>query len=194
MSSPAIFLDRDGTIIVEKDYPSHPDQVVLLEGAVDGLRAMAGHGLPFVVVSNQSGIGRGYFSVEQADAVEQRLKDLLAREGISIAGWYRCPHVPDAECSCRKPRPGMIHAAVRDLDLDPVGSFVIGDKRSDIDLATAVGAAGILVTTGHGGRDVDYARALPVPVCRDLIEVSKEVARHLALERVKSGAITAVPL
>ncbi len=87
MTSPAIFLDRDGTIIVEKDYPSHPDQVVLLEDAMDGLRAMSGHGLPLVAVSNQSGIGRGYFYVEQADAVEQRLKDLLAREGIPIAGW-----------------------------------------------------------------------------------------------------------
>lgn len=182
--SPAIFLDRDGTIIVEKNYLGDPDQVTLLDGAVEGLRAMSTHGLPFVVVSNQSGLGRGYFSLEQARAVERRLQDLLAREGIAIAGWYSCPHAPEAKCSCRKPLPGMVHAAVRDLGLDPVRSFVIGDKRCDLDLAAAVGATGILVTTGHGLADAEYARALPAPVCRDLFDASEEVARHLARDRV----------
>ncbi|WOJ89106.1 HAD family hydrolase [Methylocapsa polymorpha] len=180
MTSPAIFLDRDGTIIVEKNYLGDPDQVVLLDGAVDGLRALSSHSFPLVIVSNQSGVGRGYFSLEQARAVERRLGELLTHEGIAIAGWYMCPHAPDEECSCRKPLPGMIRAAVHDLDLDPARSFVIGDKRSDIDLASAVGATGILVTTGHGRLDVDYARSLPAPVCRDLIEASEEVARHLA--------------
>ncbi len=179
MSSPAIFLDRDGTIIVEKNYLGDPDQVVLLDGAVEGLRAMSRHALPFVVVSNQSGVGRGYFSSDQAQAVERRLELLLAREGVSIAGWYMCPHAPEANCACRKPLPGMIDSAAHDLDLDPARSFVIGDKRSDIDLASAVGATGILVTTGHGYLDADYARSLPAPVCRDLVEASEEVARHL---------------
>ncbi len=90
MSSAAIFLDRDGTIIVEKNYPSHPDQVALLEGAVAGLRAMARHAYPLVVVSNQSGIGRGYFSIEQADAVERRLIDLL----LAKASRYRLVSMP----------------------------------------------------------------------------------------------------
>jgi D-glycero-D-manno-heptose 1,7-bisphosphate phosphatase len=179
--SPAIFLDRDGTIIVEKNYPSHPDQVALIEGVVAGLRAMAKHGYPLVVVSNQSGIGRGYFSVEQADAVERRAIDLLAREGVAIAAWYRCPHSPDAGCACRKPAPGMVHAAVQDLDLDPARSFVIGDKWSDIEFAAAVGAVGILVTTGHGHIDADHARKEGVIVCRDLVEASDEITRHLAL-------------
>jgi D-glycero-D-manno-heptose 1,7-bisphosphate phosphatase len=184
MASPAIFLDRDGTIIVEKNYLGDPDQVVLLEGAGAGLRAMSRHSLPFVVVSNQSGVGRGYFSIDQARAVERRLEALLAQEGIAIAGWYMCPHAPDANCSCRKPLPGMINTAALDLDLDPGRSFVIGDKRSDIDLAFAVGATGILVTTGHGHLDVDYARSLAAPVCRDLVEASEEVARYLARDSV----------
>ncbi|WP_036257601.1 D-glycero-alpha-D-manno-heptose-1,7-bisphosphate 7-phosphatase [Methylocapsa aurea] len=182
MTSPAIFLDRDGTIIVEKNYLGDPSQVILLDGAIEGLRAMSRHSFPFVVISNQSGIGRGYFSAEQADLVERRVEELLAIEGIAIAGWYRCPHAPDAKCSCRKPLPGMIDAAARDLNLDPARSFVIGDKRCDIDLAAAVGAAGILVTTGHGRLDAEYARSLPAPVCRDLFEASEEVARHLARE------------
>lgn len=184
MTSPAIFLDRDGTVIVEKNYPSHPDQVELCDGAAAGLRAMAKHGFPLVVVSNQSGIGRGYFSIEQADAVERRVIDLLSREGVVIAGWYRCPHAPETACVCRKPAPGMIHAAVRDLDLDPSRSFVIGDKWSDIELAAAVAAVGILVTTGHGHIDADRARKQHVAVCRDLVEASDEITRHLAVDRV----------
>ncbi len=184
MSSPAIFLDRDGTIIVEKNYPSHPDQVALADGAAAGLLAMAKHGYPFVVVSNQSGIGRGYFSVEQADAVEQRVIELLAREGLAVAAWYRCPHAPDAGCACRKPAPGMIHSAVRDLDLDPTRSFVIGDKWCDIELAAAVGAVGVLVTTGHGHIDADRARREGVAVCRNLIEANDEITRCLASTRV----------
>jgi D-glycero-D-manno-heptose 1,7-bisphosphate phosphatase len=179
MESPAVFLDRDGTIIEEKHFLDDPDGVVLLDGAVEGLRAMAALSFLFVIVSNQSGIGRGFFSAGQATAVDRRLKELLAREGIAIAGSYMCPHSPGANCSCRKPRPGMIHAAVRDLRLDLTRSFVIGDKRCDIDLAAAAGATGILVTTGHGHADIDYARSLPVPVCRDLIEASEVVLRHV---------------
>lgn len=175
MDFPAVFLDRDGTIIEEKHYLDDPDGVVLLDGAAEGLRAMAAFPFRLVVVSNQSGIGRGFFSAEQAHAVDSRLKELLAREGIAIAGSYMCPHAPGANCSCRKPRPGMIHAAARELGLDLARSFVIGDKRCDIDLATAAGASGILVTTGHGRADIDYARSLPVPVCRDLNEASKIV-------------------
>lgn len=184
MTSPAIFLDRDGTIIVERNYPSHPDQVALLDGAAEGLRAMAGRGYPLVVVSNQSGIGRGYFSIEQADAVERRVIELLAGEGVAIAAWHRCPHAPDAGCACRKPAPGMIHAATIELDLDPARSFVIGDKWSDVELATAVGAVGMLVTTGHGQADADRARRQGVAICRDLVEANDEIARHLALDRV----------
>jgi histidinol-phosphate phosphatase family protein len=187
VSSPAIFLDRDGTIIVEKNYPSHPYQVALLDGAAAGLRAMALHGYPLVVVSNQSGIGRGYFSADQADTVERRVSDLLAREGVAITGWYRCPHAPEEACDCRKPSPGMVLAAARDLDLDPARSFVIGDKQSDIELAAAVGAVGILVTTGHGERDADQARERGVAICKDLVEAGAEIARRVALERASSA-------
>ncbi|PNG26849.1 D-glycero-alpha-D-manno-heptose-1,7-bisphosphate 7-phosphatase [Methylocella silvestris] len=187
MLSPAIFLDRDGTIIIEKNYPSDPDQVGLLPGAVDGLKAMARRGFPLVVVSNQSGIGRGYFSVEQADAVQERVRDLLAREGVEIAGWYRCPHGPGEDCACRKPAPGMIQEAARDLHLDPARSFVIGDKWSDVELAAAVGAAGLLVVTGHGYLDAERARGQGVPVCRDLVAASEEIDRLLALQEVAAN-------
>lgn len=187
MRSPAIFLDRDGTIIEEKNYLADPDQVVLLDNAVAGLRAMSRHGFPLVVISNQSGIGRGYFSLEQAEAVRARLEHMLAREGIEMAGWYMCPHAPEALCSCRKPLPGLIEAAAQALDLAPANSFVIGDKRCDIDLAAAVGAEGILVTTGHGAGDADYARTIGVPVSHDLVEASETVARLLGSRERQSA-------
>lgn len=180
MLRPAIFLDRDGTIIEEKNYLDDPDEVTLLEGAAQGLRALGGHSLPLVVVSNQSGVGRGYFSIGQAQAVQDRLKEMLAREGVTIAGWYMCPHDPSANCSCRKPLPGMIDAAARELSLNPSKSFMIGDKRCDIDLAAAVGATGILVTTGYGAMEADYAQSIGAPVCGNLVEAGEIVTRLLA--------------
>lgn len=180
MLSPAIFLDRDGTIIVDKNYLSDPDEIEFLDGALEGLRKMASLSFPLIVVSNQSGVGRGYFSFEQAVIVQQRLDEMLKKEGVAIAGWYMCPHAPGTNCSCRKPQPGMIRAASGDLGLDPARSFVVGDKHCDIDLAAAVGAAGILVTTGQGPGDADHASAVSAPVCRDLIEASEAIARCLS--------------
>ncbi|WP_395664788.1 D-glycero-alpha-D-manno-heptose-1,7-bisphosphate 7-phosphatase [Methylocella sp.] len=177
MSQPAIFLDRDGTVIVERHYPSNPDEVELLPGAVAALKAMERLGFPFVIVSNQSGIGRGHISFAQADAVEARVRELLTAAGVAIAGWYRCPHGPDDDCACRKPRPGMVEEAARDLGLDPSRSFVIGDKLSDVELATAVGGTGLLVTTGHGAKDAAKAKAKGYGVFRDLLEASGEVLR-----------------
>ncbi|WP_395664820.1 HAD-IIIA family hydrolase [Methylocella sp.] len=106
-----------------------------------------------------------------------RVKELLEAEGVSIAGWYRCPHGPDDDCACRKPLPGMVDDAARDLDIDPSRSFVIGDKLSDVELAAAVGATGLLVTTGHGAAEAGKARAKGCDVCRDLLEARRGVLR-----------------
>lgn len=179
---PAVFLDRDGTLIVEKHYLSNPDQVVLLEGVIDGLRTLQEFGLPLIVVSNQSGIGRGYFSRQDAEAVNDRIALELAPHGINIDGWYMCPHAPDSGCNCRKPLPGLIEQASRDLSLDPSLSFVVGDKRADLDLARAVGAIPLIVTTGYGTGEVDYARSLGVPICQTLVEVSSIVSAKLRRE------------
>lgn len=171
----AIFLDRDGTIIVDKQYLGDPAGVELELGAIAGLKALAGMGYVLVVVSNQSGIGRGYFTVTDAEAVNARIADILAAEGVPVAGWYFCPHVAADACTCRKPRPGMIDRAVRDLGLDPTRSFVVGDKPSDVQLADAVGARGILVETGEGAGHAVWARAAGYPVCQDLEKVAQFV-------------------
>jgi histidinol-phosphate phosphatase family protein len=174
----AVFLDRDGTLIVDKNYLSDPTGVVLFDRTIESLIRMMQLSLSLVVVSNQSGVGRGYFSMKDVDAVNSRIDSLLRQDGIEIAGWYVCPHAPDEKCSCRKPKPGMIEAASQDLGLDPSRSYVIGDKRADIDLALAVGACGILVTTGYGANDTEYARSIGAPVCADLLAASELIALY----------------
>lgn len=169
----AVFLDRDGTIIVDKHYLSDPAGVELEQGALAGLKALADMGYALVVVSNQSGIGRGRFTVSDAEAVNARIADMLAAEGVPVVGWYFCPHVGVDDCACRKPRPGMVDRAVRELGLDPARSFVVGDKPSDVQLADVVGACGILVETGEGATHAAWARIAGYPVCRDLTQVAQ---------------------
>ena len=164
-SSPAaVFLDRDGTLIVEKEYLSDPRHVEVEQGVVDGLGLLQRHGHPLIVVSNQSGIGRGIFTARDAERVNQHLATLLRDSGIELQGWYICPHAPDAPCDCRKPAPGLALAASRELRVELAGSFVVGDKRSDLELADAIGGTGILVTTGHGRDAVPWATAHARPV------------------------------
>ncbi|MGQ0634645.1 MAG: D-glycero-alpha-D-manno-heptose-1,7-bisphosphate 7-phosphatase [Planctomycetaceae bacterium] len=145
-----VLLDRDGTINVERQYLSHPRQVELLPGAAAGLRAMQAAGLGLIVVTNQSGIARGYFDDERVDAIHRHLEKLLVAEGVTLEAIFYCPHAPDDGCACRKPRPGMVRAAAREYGLDPARAFVIGDKPCDIELGRAVGATTVMVRTGYG--------------------------------------------
>ena len=162
--APPVFLDRDGTLIVEKDYLSDPGQVCLEDGVVDGLTLLNGRGHPLIVLSNQSGIGRGMFTEREAHLVNARVAEILSSQGIEVMAWYMCPHGPEAGCECRKPSPGMALEAAREYHVDLVGSFVIGDKQSDLELADAIGGTGILVTTGHGPTSVERALAQRRPV------------------------------
>jgi len=175
-SRAAVFLDRDGTLIVEKHYLSDPDAVSLETGVGEGLELLARLGHPLIVVSNQSGIGRGMFEARDAERVNDRVAELLRQRGVHIAGWYVCPHVPEDGCGCRKPEPGMALAAARDLDLALEGCFVIGDKRADLELADAIGGLGLLVSTGHGRECADWARAQSRPVFDDLGGAARFIA------------------
>lgn len=169
---PAILLDRDGTVIVERHYLSDPALVELEQGAAEGLSRLARNGWPLVILSNQSGIGRGLFDRAAADAVNDRVAELLGSHKIEVAGWYLCPHAPEAGCDCRKPRPGLALQAAAELGLDLGRSWMLGDKRSDVEMARAVGARAILVTTGHGAPDAEVLGAEGVPVCASLADAA----------------------
>ena len=159
MSCGFVLLDRDGTLIVEKNYLSDPAEVVLLPGAVAGLRHFANLGMKALVITNQSGVGRGYFSMAQVDAIHRRINELLAEQQTRVERFYVCPHTPDSHCHCRKPEPGLIEQAARDFGFDSAASIMIGDKLCDMELGRRVGAKTILVRTGYGLEHESLARS-----------------------------------
>ncbi|HEU4611138.1 MAG TPA: HAD family hydrolase [Kofleriaceae bacterium] len=169
MSRSALFLDRDGTLIVDVGYPRDPERVELVAGAADALRELQrGHAL--VIVSNQSGIGRGLIREHEAVAVHERVIALFRAAGVTFAGAYYCPHAPDDRCRCRKPAPGLIEDAARELDLDVSRSFMIGDKPSDLEAGRAAGCRYLI----RFGPDEDGAEASAR--CDDWSEVRAFVA------------------
>ncbi len=147
---PVLFLDRDGVLVVEKDYLRDPAAVVLMPGAAAALRRARAAGFRLIGISNQSGLGRGIFTPSQFAAVMHRFAALLREAGCPLDDFYYCPHAPEADCACRKPRTGLLREARERHAWDPARSWVIGDKISDLDLARAAGLRGVLVRTGHG--------------------------------------------
>lgn len=147
----AVFLDRDGTVIEDVGYPRDPEQVRLLPGAAEALERLRRAGFALVVVSNQSGIGRGLVTEEEAAAVHRRFVSALAERGIELAGAFYCPHAPADGCSCRKPSPELLRRAADELHLDLECSFMVGDKDSDVEAGRRAGCAAVLIaSTGDG--------------------------------------------
>lgn len=146
MSRPAVFLDRDGTLIEDKGFLGDPAGVVMLPTVVDALHLLHANGYAIVVVSNQSGIARGLIDDDAVRAVNAEIARRLAHDGVAIDAWYWCSHYGE-DCGCRKPAPGLIERAVaeHDLDLASGRGAVVGDRGSDVALGHAVGIAGILV-------------------------------------------------
>jgi D-glycero-D-manno-heptose 1,7-bisphosphate phosphatase len=152
VSRRAVFLDRDGTLIQERDYLADPGGVALLPGVVEALHLLVGAGFALVIVTNQSGIAQGLYSLDDYHAVARRLDEELTREGVEVDATYFCPHHPQftGPCECRKPKTGMYVQAARELGLDLAGSFFVGDRKKDVEPAVALEGTGILVRTGYG--------------------------------------------
>lgn len=155
--SGALFIDRDGTLIVEKHFLSDPNQIEFTRGAVDALKRARKLGFKIVIVSNQSGVARGKFGLDEVEKVNARLAELLQQEGVPIDGLYFCPHYPSGsvpeyshDCDCRKPAVGMTEAAAGELEIDLRRSYVIGDKLDDYFLGAVCGARAFMVRTGYG--------------------------------------------
>lgn len=150
LAAPTVFLDRDGTINREVHHLSDPGQLELLPGAAEGLRDLCRAGCSLIVVSNQSPIGRGMFTEDRLRQINARLAEMLAAEGVQIAGWYWCPHAPWEGCSCRKPAPGLFLRAREEMGVILERSWVVGDRLGDLRAGREVGARTILVATGYG--------------------------------------------
>ncbi|MFF7972383.1 HAD-IIIA family hydrolase [Streptomyces sp. NPDC007905] len=156
----AVLFDRDGTLVADVPYNGDPDRVRLLPGAAEAVRLARSAGLGTAVVSNQSGIGRGLLTPEQVHAVNERADQLLG----GVGAWLFCPHTPDAACSCRKPRPGLILEAAARLGAPPARCLVIGDIAADVLAARAAGARGVLVpNTATAPDEVEHFAAVSAP-------------------------------
>jgi D-glycero-D-manno-heptose 1,7-bisphosphate phosphatase len=155
----AVFMDRDGTVVEEVGYLNHPDLLKLIPQSAEAITRLNQSGLKVVLITNQSGVARGYFSEQILKKIHNRLKKMLLREKAYLDGVYYCPHHPDEGCDCRKPKTGMLELAANELDIDLRCSFVIGDKMDDVEAAHRVGAKGILVLTGYGREEDNLHRA-----------------------------------
>jgi D-glycero-D-manno-heptose 1,7-bisphosphate phosphatase len=169
----AVFLDRDGTLNVEVDFLRKPEELVLIAGAGDAVRKLNEHGLITCVISNQSGVARGYLTEAELDLVHAKLRDELSRSESALDAIYYCPHHPsagippyDVNCECRKPKPGMMLRGAREFNLDLRRSFVVGDSTVDMQAGNAVGATTILVQTGYGVKALAECNEKKIPIAR----------------------------
>jgi D-glycero-D-manno-heptose 1,7-bisphosphate phosphatase len=180
---PAIFLDRDGVIIENRtDYCRSWEEVVILPGALQALARAQGTSYVVVIITNQSAVGRGLVDRATADDINARLVSAIRAAGGRVDGVYMCPHAPEDDCDCRKPKPGLLLQAARELSLDLPRSVLIGDSLSDIEAARAAGVGqAMLVRTGRGIEQLALAPAASVgdfPVCADLSEALDVIGRR----------------
>lgn len=192
VSRPAVFIDRDGTLTEEVGYVNHPSRLRLLPRSAEAIRRLNAAGVAAVVVTNQAGIARGYFSEDVLHAVNASLVSQLKDADAYLDGIYVCPHHPTegqppfrADCDCRKPRPGLLVRAAGELGLDLRASTMVGDKASDLVPARGLGARGVLVLTGYGRGEWEYRRdhfaVSPDHVAGDLLDAVEWVlARPVA--------------
>src|SRR3990172_815482 len=170
MEGAVVFLDRDGTINEDRGYIGNPDDIILFENAAEAVKRLNGRGIKVIVVTKQSGVGRGYFSGEALDGVNKKVLELLGLAGARIDGIYYCPHTPKDGCDCRKPGTALIARAVAEHGISARNTYVIGDKDSDIELARNISAKGILVLTGKGRDEMQKFSFQPDFVAKDILD------------------------
>jgi D-glycero-D-manno-heptose 1,7-bisphosphate phosphatase len=188
---PALFIDRDGCLTEEVGYVNHPSRVRLLPRSAEAVRRLNAGGVAAVLATNQAGIAKGYFSAEVLAEVQAEVASQLAAAGARLEGVYVCTHHPRdgappyrAACECRKPRPGLLQRAARELGLDLARSAMVGDKISDVEAGHAAGGAGVLVLTGYGRGAWEHQRAQwrdkPDHVAEDLLDAVDWALARLA--------------
>jgi D-glycero-D-manno-heptose 1,7-bisphosphate phosphatase len=182
-----VILDRDGTINIHKNYISDPDEIELIPGAAEGLRLMKKLGLGLIVITNQSAVGRGYFDLTRLDEINRRLIDLLYAENILLDGIYYCPHTPEDQCDCRKPRPALVEKAAAELGFNPSASFVIGDNICDIELGQNIEATTILVRSGYGDSIARNGVITPDFIAVDLVSAAQFIGDFIVKEERNYG-------
>lgn len=168
MKKPAIFLDRDNTINYDPGYLHETDKVKLLKNAKEGLTLLKKVGFLLIVISNQSGVGRGYFPVSDVYAVNDKINQLLG-DDAKIDAFYFCPHAPEENCNCRKPKTGLIDFVKKDFDIDFENSFMVGDKKSDVEFGHNIGVKTVFIGNKNSA-NADFC-------AKDLLGVAKIILK-----------------
>lgn len=180
-----VFLDKDGTLLQDVPYNVDPDLMQFMSGAVQGVRLLYAAGYDIVVVSNQSGVARGYFDLQALHAVEKRLTNMLAEADVPLLGFYYCPHHPEGTsapfsiaCSCRKPKPGLLIRAASEHHIDLDRSWLIGDILDDVEAGHRAGCRSILLFNGHETEWLFTPERMPEMIARDLVEAAGYILSH----------------
>jgi D-glycero-D-manno-heptose 1,7-bisphosphate phosphatase len=189
MNDRAVFLDRDGVLMRDANYVGHVDQVELIDGAPQALRRLQEAGFHLFVVTNQSGVGRGYFTREAVEQIHALLNQHFAAAGAHIERYYVCPHHPEDHCDCRKPNPKFLREAAREYGLELARCFMVGDRPSDIQCGVNAGTQTILVRTGVGQETLDQHQVAPTAVVADIGEAVEWILRHRLTRGGDSGMI-----
>jgi histidinol-phosphate phosphatase family protein len=171
MANKAVFLDRDGTMAKDVRYCSRPEDFALFPNTANAIKLLNEHGFKVIVITNQSGIARGYFTEETLARIHEKMKKELAQEGAFVDAIYYCPHHPANGCDCRKPKPKLVLQAAKEHNIDLEHSFIVGDLQMDVDLGRAVGCKTILV------EDTLSGEAKPDFMASDLLEAARTILR-----------------
>jgi D-glycero-D-manno-heptose 1,7-bisphosphate phosphatase len=181
----AVFLDRDGTLIEEIGYLDRLDRISVFPYSIDAVRQLNRAGFAVIVITNQAGVARGFFTEEFVGETHRHLASVFAEGGATIDGFYYCPHHPDGKvdvyrrrCECRKPQSGLLRQAAEEHQLDLARSFAVGDREHDLQAGAAVGAAPVLVRTGYGSRNEDAAHGSGAVVTDNLMAAVAWILRQ----------------
>lgn len=177
---PAAFLDRDGTLIFDRNYLSSPEQVKLYSYSAESINKLRKAGFKIIIVTNQSGIARGMFNENDLKKVNKKFTDLLKQQGAKIDALYFCPHVDKDNCDCRKPKTGMVLQAAKEHNIDLEKSYTVGDSIRDYQLGYNSGGKGILILTGHGKeqqKKIKSQKIKPLAVCATLKQAANLIIK-----------------
>lgn len=179
------FLDRDGTLIAEKNYLSALDQIEFIPGSEEAVARLNRAGAKVVVISNQSGVGRGYFTEDFVRLTHEFLQAHLHSHGSHVDAFYYCPHAPEADCACRKPKTGMLEKAGRDFQMNLHG-FLIGDRKSDVETGQRAGLKTVLVRTGYGEQTLQQGNVVADFIAGDLSEAVDWIVKEMDIQNPAS--------
>jgi len=175
MGNKAIFIDRDGTINVNVEYLDNPEDFQMYPGVGEGIKLLKDSGYKIIIITNQSGLARGYFSEETLDKIHERMKKELYEKGATIDGIYICPHHPDENCDCRKPKTGLLEKAITDFNIDPEKSYFIGDRMLDVEAGHKIGAKTALVPEDKEKVSIEMKESDIIPdiICENFYSVAQ---------------------